>query len=84
LVCCFGLYFAAELRQHLAPGFSLGWEEKTRSFSRETAIVMVFFNDVSTLLSPFHGLTFILKHLPEAKALVITHDIETPARLSCR
>jgi hypothetical protein len=25
-----GLCFAAELRQHLAPGFSLGWEAKTR------------------------------------------------------
>jgi hypothetical protein len=29
---------------------------------------MFFFNDISTLLSPFHGLTFIFKHLPQAKA----------------
>jgi hypothetical protein len=30
---------------------------------------------MNTLLSPFHGLTFILKRLPQAKALVITHEI---------
>jgi len=29
---------------------------------------MFFFNDISTLLSPFHGLTFIFKRLPQAKA----------------
>ena len=62
------LCFAAKLRQHLAPGFSLGWEAKTRSISRETATAMVFFNDINTLLSPFHGLTFIFKLLPQAKA----------------
>jgi hypothetical protein len=36
---------------------------------------MFFFNDISTLLSPLHGLTFIFKRLPQAKALVITHEI---------
>ena len=41
LVRCFGLCFAAKLRQHLAPGFSLG-EAKTRSISRETATAMLF------------------------------------------
>jgi hypothetical protein len=29
---------------------------------------MFFFNDISTLLSPFHGLTFVFKRLPQAKA----------------
>jgi hypothetical protein len=29
---------------------------------------MFFFNDISTLLSPFHGFTFVFKRLPQAKA----------------
>jgi hypothetical protein len=36
----FGLCFAAQLRPHLAPGFSLGLEVKIRSISRETATAM--------------------------------------------
>jgi hypothetical protein len=55
LVRYFELCFAASLRQHLAPGFSLGWEAKTRPISRETATVMVHLNDINKLLSPFHG-----------------------------
>jgi hypothetical protein len=43
-------------------------EAKTRSIGRETATAMFFFNDISKLLSPFHGLTFIFKRLPQAKA----------------
>jgi hypothetical protein len=62
------LCFAAKLRQHLAPGFSLGWEAKTRFNSRETAAAIVLFNDINTLLSPFHGLMFVFKRLPQAKA----------------
>jgi hypothetical protein len=27
-----------------------------------------FFNEINTLLSPFHGLMFVLKRLPQAKA----------------
>jgi hypothetical protein len=29
---------------------------------------MFFFNDISTLLPPFHGLMFIFKRLPQAEA----------------
>jgi hypothetical protein len=42
----------------------------------------LFFNDINTLLSPFHGLMFIFKRLPQAKALVITHEIPRPL-LAC-
>jgi hypothetical protein len=49
-------------------GFSLGWEAKTLSISRETATAIVLFNDINTLLSPFHSLMFIFKRLPQAKA----------------
>jgi hypothetical protein len=30
--------------------------------------VMVHLNDINKLLSPFHGLMFVLKRLPQAKA----------------
>ncbi|MCA9048714.1 MAG: hypothetical protein KDA89_08295, partial [Planctomycetaceae bacterium] len=59
--------FAAELRQNLAPGFSLGMERKTRSISRETATA-TFFDDISALLSPFHGFTFHSNIFPQAEA----------------
>ena len=45
LARCVGLSFAAKLRQHVAPGFSLGWEAKTRSISRETATAMFLQRD---------------------------------------
>jgi hypothetical protein len=28
----------------------------------------MFFNDINTFLSPFHGLIFIFKRIPQAKA----------------
>jgi hypothetical protein len=43
-----------------------------RSVAAATA--MIFFHDIITLLSPFHGLMFMIERLPQAKALVITHE----------
>ena len=46
--------------------FSLGLAPKTRSFSRETATAM-FFDEINTLLSPFHGFTFNSNIFPRLK-----------------